>query len=81
MRSAGRLIECIKSIGTVGLTCLIGLAFAATASFAQQEADVCDCTPVSGQPAADVLASHDRWGNPTFIGGITNGGPDSGSVW
>lgn len=37
--------------------------------------------PVDGQPAADVLASEDLWGNPTFIGGITNKGPDSGSVW
>ena len=41
----------------------------------------CDCAPVTGQPAADVLASEDLWGNPTFIGGITNRGPDSGSVW
>ncbi|MYF71270.1 MAG: hypothetical protein F4181_15520 [Proteobacteria bacterium] len=41
----------------------------------------CDCMPVTGQPAADVLASEDLWGNPTFIGGITNKGPDSGSVW
>jgi hypothetical protein len=37
--------------------------------------------PVDGQPAADVLASEDLWGNPTFIGGVTNRGPDSGSVW
>jgi hypothetical protein len=37
--------------------------------------------PVDGQPAADVLASEDLWGNPTFIGGVTNKGPDSGSVW
>ena len=35
----------------------------------------------SGQPAANVLASHDLWGNPTFIGSITNKGPDSQSVW
>ena len=41
----------------------------------------CECAPVTGQPAADVLASDDMWGNPTFIGGITNKGPDSGSVW
>ena len=42
---------------------------------------VCDCLAVTGQPAADVLASEDIWGNPTFIGGITNKGPDSSSVW
>ena len=38
-------------------------------------------TPQTGQPAADVLASHDGWGNPTFIGGLTNAGPTSHSVW
>ena len=38
-------------------------------------------TPKTGQPAADVLASHDSWGNPTFIGGLTNAGPTSHSVW
>lgn len=37
--------------------------------------------PVDGLPAADVLASEDLWGNPTFIGGVTNRGPNSGSVW
>ena len=37
--------------------------------------------PRTGQPAADVLASHDSWGNPTFIGGLTNAGPTSHSVW
>ena len=68
-------------LGTGRLIGFIALGFGSTASFAQQPADVCDCMPVSGQPAADVLASHDRWGNPTFIGGITNGGPDAGSVW
>lgn len=57
------------------------LSLGSTLAFAQTPAGVCDCDPVTGQPAADVLASHDRWGNPTFIGGITNGGPDSGSVW
>lgn len=48
-------------------------AFACWAAVAQ--------VPVDGQPAADVLASEDLWGNPTFIGGVTNRGPDSGSVW
>lgn len=37
--------------------------------------------PTTGQPAAEVLASHDAWGNPTFIGGLTNAGPTSHSVW
>jgi hypothetical protein len=53
-----------------------------TSAFAQTPApEQCDCYPVDGQPAADVLASEDAWGNPTFIGGITNKGPNTGSVW
>jgi len=70
-----------RHVRFAALAGLIALAVGSTAALAQQQADICGCTPVSGQPAADVLASHDRWGNPTFIGGITNGGPDSGSVW
>ena len=63
----------------VGFTLAASLSAAATA---QTESELtCDCMPVSGIPAADVLASEDLWGNPTFIGGITNKGPDSGSVW
>ncbi len=37
--------------------------------------------PLRGQPAADVLASEDAWGDPTFIGGLTNSGPTAHSVW
>ena len=37
--------------------------------------------PRTGQPAADVLASADVWGDPTFVGGLTNAGPTSHSVW
>ena len=64
---------------------IAGFALAASVSAAASAQSTserdCDCMPVTGQPAADVLASEDLWGNPTFIGGITNKGPDSGSVW
>lgn len=40
-----------------------------------------DGLPVDGQPAADVIGSHDATGNPTFVGGLTNSGPTIGSVW
>ncbi len=50
----------------------LGVLFLTPASvFAQQ----------NGQPATDVLGSLDLWGNPTFMGGVTNGGPHSHSVW
>lgn len=35
----------------------------------------------NGQPASDVLGSLDLNGNPAFMGGVTNGGPNAHSVW
>ena len=35
----------------------------------------------NGQPATDVLGSVDLNGNPSFMGGVTNGGPNAHSVW
>ena len=35
----------------------------------------------NGQSASDLLGQEDLWGNPTFIGGVTNGGPGGHSVW
>ena len=35
----------------------------------------------NGQPATEVLGSVDLYGNPTFMGGVTNGGPNAHSVW
>ena len=35
----------------------------------------------NGQPATEVLGSLDLEGNPTFMGGVTNGGPNAHSVW
>ena len=69
----------MKSVRIVGITVAASLSAIGSAQTDSELA--CDCIPVTGQPAADVLASEDLWGNPTFIGGITNRGPDSGSVW
>lgn len=35
----------------------------------------------NGQPATDQLGQADIWGNPTFVGGVTNGGPAGHSIW
>ena len=35
----------------------------------------------NGQPASDQLGQEDIWGNPTFVGGVANGGPAGHSVW
>lgn len=69
----------MKIVRTVGFT--LAASLSAVGSAQTDSGPTCDCMPVTGQPAADVLASEDLWGNPTFIGGITNKGPDSGSVW
>jgi hypothetical protein len=40
-----------------------------------------DSLPINAQPASDVLMSYDLWGNPTPVGGVTNGGTTSHSIW
>ena len=35
----------------------------------------------SGMPASDTLGADDLAGNPTFIGGVANGGGTSHGVW
>ena len=34
-----------------------------------------------GLPASDVLGSEDIWENPTFVGGVINGGPTASSEY
>lgn len=36
---------------------------------------------VKGIPASDSLGAEDLWGNPTFVGGVVNGGPTAHSEW
>jgi hypothetical protein len=35
----------------------------------------------NGLPASDVLGSEDTWDNPTFVGGVINGGPSASSEY
>ena len=58
-------------IGRISIL-LIGLAVLSPAfGIAQQ----------NGPPATDQLGQEDIWGNPTFVGGVTNGGPAGHSIW
>ncbi len=50
---------------------LAGLLLGGSPTVAQQ----------NGQPATDVLGSYDLWGNPSFLGGVTNGGAHAHSIW
>jgi hypothetical protein len=36
---------------------------------------------ITGLPASDVLGSEDTWENPTFVGGVINGGPSASSEY
>ena len=35
----------------------------------------------TGIPASNTLGADDIWGNPTFIGGVANGGGTAHGVW
>ena len=37
--------------------------------------------PLQGIPASDSLSAEDIWQNPTFVGGVVNGGPTAHSEW
>ena len=36
---------------------------------------------ISGLPASDTLGADDLAGNPTFIGGVANGGGTAHGIW
>jgi hypothetical protein len=36
---------------------------------------------IKGLPASDVLGSEDIWDNPTFVGGVIDGGPVASSEY
>lgn len=36
---------------------------------------------VAGIPASDTLGAEDLYGNPSFIGGVANGGGTAHGVW
>lgn len=55
--------------GALALTTLTALA-----SFAVQ-------AQTTGMPASDTLGADDLAGNPTFIGGVANGGGTAHGVW
>lgn len=67
----------LRPVLVILVVIIIALAATTGATVAGQDAG----RPQTGQPAADVLASQDIWGNPTFIGGLTNSGPTAHSVW
>lgn len=51
---------------------LLGSALIAFVATGQAQAQT---ESLIGVPASDVLGSEDLWDNPTFVGGVINGGP------
>jgi hypothetical protein len=49
------------------------------AAFSQNAAP--DGAQIQGLPASDVLGSEDLWDNPTFVGGVIDGGPSASSEY
>lgn len=64
---------------------LVGLAAvalfgASRTAFSQSEAQN-TASQIKGLPASDVLGSEDIWDNPTFVGGVIDGGPTASSEY
>ncbi len=67
-------ISCIR-FAITRITMVLSLLFSPVVSLAGEG------LPADGQPASDILMSYDLWGNPTPVGGVTNGGSNSHSIW
>lgn len=57
------------------------LLLALVTATAQSQVAVPEASPGAGLPASDVLGSEDIWENPTFVGGVINGGPTASSEY
>jgi hypothetical protein len=62
--------------GTIGL--LLGSACFGNC---KQQASDQNGSAIQGLPASDVLGSEDIWDNPTFVGGVIDGGPVASSEY
>ena len=61
----------------LGLTAVVVLGVSHTA-FSQNDKGI---PHIKGLPASDVLGSEDIWDNPTFVGGVIDGGPTASSEY
>ena len=59
---------------TTGLFGVLGV-------FAVSSELIAQSIPLLGIPASDSLSAEDIWQNPTFVGGVVNGGPTAHSEW
>jgi hypothetical protein len=58
------------------VTALLG-----TAHMVRSQNRMASDSGIKGLPASDVLGSEDIWDNPTFVGGVIDGGPVASSEY
>jgi len=66
------------NVWLLGVTAVVILG-GSHAAFPQGTAQ--DDSQIKGLPASDVLGSEDIWDNPTFVGGVIDGGPSASSEY
>jgi hypothetical protein len=76
-----KLEDVVKKTGlwTLGLAAVVMCA-ASHNAFSQSGAQGTS-NRIKGLPASDVLGSEDIWDNPTFVGGVIDGGPTASSEY
>jgi hypothetical protein len=67
------------NVGLLGIVvvALLGAWHPALSQGAAQDGS----SQIKGLPASDVLGSEDIWDNPTFVGGVIDGGPTASSEY
>lgn len=58
---------------------VVALLGGSRATLSQNQAQM--DSQIKGLPASDVLGSEDIWDNPTFVGGVIDGGPTASSEY
>ena len=61
--------------------CLTSALVGVLGIFAANSELIAQSIPLQGIPASDSLSAEDIWQNPTFVGGVVNGGPTAHSEW
>ncbi len=75
-------MKTMRALWTLGSSAVLAAATSAGAHVGQgPAASDCAVCLLRGIPASDSLGAEDIWGNPTFVGGVVNGGPTAHSEW
>jgi hypothetical protein len=80
-RTSNPMEEFVKSanLWLIGLAAVV--MFEASQTALSQGGVQGHSSQIKGLPASDVLGSEDLWDNPTFVGGVIDGGPAASSEY